>query len=231
MERARVLIIEDDPAMLRGLVDNFTLRGYAVTGAADGGEGLQAALGQQPDLLILDIMLPTMNGYEICRQIRDAGLDMPIIMLTAKGQEEDIVLGLKLGADDYVKKPFSVAELMARAEAFLRRYRAGAQELYRFGDCELHTGSARLTRAGREVELTPKEYRLLCYFVERRGRALTRDDIMRHVWGDDVLVTSRSVDRCVATLRSKIEAEPHRPRHVRTIRDIGYRFEIGAGED
>jgi len=227
MASAKVLIVEDDPAMLRGLMDNFRLRDYATLTAADGREGLEAALRERPDLIILDIMLPSMNGYEICRQVREAGLDMPIIMLTAKGQEEDVVLGLKMGADDYVKKPFSIRELMARAGAFLRRYGAEERDLHRFGDCELDTASARLIRNGEEVVLTPKEYRLLCYFVERRGRALTRDDIMRRVWGDDVLVTSRSVDRCVATLRAKIETDPHRPRHVRTIRDIGYRFESG----
>jgi len=225
MSRAKVLIVEDDPAMLRGLEDNFSLRGHATVTAADGREGLDAALGERPDLIILDIMLPSMNGYEICRRVRDAGLDMPIIMLTAKGQEEDVVLGLKMGADDYVKKPFSIKELLARADAFLRRYKAEDQTVHRFGDCELDVTSARLTRGGAEVELTPKEYRLLCYFVERHGRALTRDDIMSHVWGDDVLVTSRSVDRCVATLRAKIEPDPHHPRYVRTIRDIGYRFE------
>jgi DNA-binding response OmpR family regulator len=228
MPRAKVLIVEDDPAMLRGLTDNFSLRGHATVTAADGREGLDAVLRERPDLIVLDIMLPSMNGYEICRRVREAGLDMPIIMLTAKGQEEDVVLGLKMGADDYVKKPFSIKELLARADAFLRRYRAEAQTVHRFGDCELDVASARLTRDGVEVELTPKEYRLLCYFVERHGRALTRDDIMSHVWGDDVLVTSRSVDRCVATLRAKIEPDPHHPRFVRTIRDIGYRFE---GED
>jgi DNA-binding response OmpR family regulator len=228
MSRAKVLIIEDDPAMLRGLEDNFGLRGHHTTTAADGREGLDTALRKRPDLIILDIMLPSMNGYEICRRIREAGLDMPIIMLTAKGQEDDIVLGLKMGADDYVKKPFSIKELLARADAFLRRYRAGAREVFRFGDCELDRGSARLTRAGAEVVLTPKEYKLLCYFVERPGRALTRDDIMSRVWGDDVLVTARSVDRCIATLRAKIEVDPHRPRYVRTIRDIGYRFEEDA---
>jgi DNA-binding response OmpR family regulator len=225
MTRAKVLIVEDDPAMLRGLDDNFGLRGYATIIAADGRAGLDAARRERPDLVILDIMLPSMNGYEVCRQIRDQGLDMPIIMLTAKGQEEDIVLGLKMGADDYVKKPFSIKELLARAEAFLRRYAAEAREVHRFGGCELDTASARLTRDGVEVVLTPKEYKLLCYFVERPGRALTRNDIMSRVWGDDVLVTARSVDRCVSTLRSKVEADPHRPRFVRTIRDIGYRFE------
>jgi DNA-binding response OmpR family regulator len=220
-----VLIIEDDPAMLRGLQDNFELRGYRTETAAEGRQGLEAALSGSPDLILLDIMLPGMNGYEICRRIREAGREMPIIMLTAKGQEEDIVRGLRLGADDYVTKPFSIQELAARVEAFLRRYRPQDREIHRFGECELDTGSARLVRDGEEVALTPKEYRLLGYFLDRPGRALTRDDIMDSVWGSDILVTSRSVDRCIATLRAKIETDPHRPRHIRTIRDIGYRFE------
>jgi DNA-binding response OmpR family regulator len=221
-----VLIIEDDPAMLRGLQDNFELRGFRATTAADGKRGLEAALSEKPDLIILDIMLPGMNGYEVCRRIRETGLDMPIIMLTAKGQEEDIVLGLRMGADDYVTKPFGVKELMARAEAFLRRYKAVERELHCFGECELNVASARLTRKGEEVALTPKEYKLLCYFLSRPGRALARDDIMSAVWGSDILVTARSVDRCIATLRGKVEPDPHRPRHIRTIRDIGYRFEL-----
>ncbi len=222
----KVLIIEDDPAMLRGLVDNFELRGYVADAAPDGRQGLEKALGSAPDLIILDLMLPGMNGYEVCRRIRETGMDMPIIMLTAKGQEEDIVLGLRLGADDYVTKPFSIKELLARAEAFLRRYGRKEQEVYRFGDCELDLGSARLSRKKKEVPLTPKEYKLLRYFLTRPGRALARDDIMETVWGSDILVTSRSVDRCVATLRGKIEPDPHRPRHIRTIRDIGYRFTL-----
>ena len=227
MTRENVLIIEDDPAMLRGLQDNFELRGFTATTAADGKCGFERALSEKPDLIILDIMLPGMNGYEVCRRIRDTGLDMPIIMLTAKGQEEDIVLGLRMGADDYVTKPFSVKELMARAEAFLRRYKAVEREVHRFGECELNLASARLTRKGEEVPLTPKEYKLLRYFLSRPGRALARDDIMDAVWGSDILVTSRSVDRCIATLRSKVEPNPRLPRHIRTIRDIGYRFELG----
>jgi DNA-binding response OmpR family regulator len=227
MARESVLIIEDDPAMLRGLKDNFELRGYRTRTAADGERGLEAALEDRPDLIVLDIMLPRMNGYEVCQRIREAGLDMPIIMLTAKGQEEDIVRGLNLGADDYVTKPFSIKELLARANAFLRRRAMEQPETYHFGDCRLDTVSYRLFRGGAEVPLTPKEFKLLSYFLSRVGRALTRDEIMNAVWGHDVLVTQRSVDRCVATLRSKIEADPHRPVFIHTIRDIGYRFETG----
>lgn len=228
MSDATVLIIEDDPTLLRGLKDNFERRGYTVHSASDGVTGLRRALADRPDLVLLDIMLPGLNGYEICRQVREAELDMPILMLTAKGQEEDIVRGLELGADDYVTKPFGIQELLARCAAFLRRHRAAPpQESFAFGDCTLDLGSHQLFRDGDEVALSPKEFRLLELFVRRAGRALTRDQILRAVWGSDILVTTRSVDRCVTTLRGKIEPDPRRPRWIRTIRDVGYRFEMG----
>ena len=222
----RVLIIEDDATMLRGLQDNFQTHGYIVQTAQDGQTGLEQALADPPDLIVLDIMLPRVNGYEICRRIRERELDMPIIMLTAKGQEEDIIRGLELGADDYVTKPFSIRELLARAHAFLRRREAKPVDVHRFGDCVLDLASHRLLRNGAEVPLTSKEFRLLEFFVRRPGRALTRNDILNCVWGHSVIVTSRSVDRCVTTLRAKIEPDPHRPIYIHTIRDIGYRFEL-----
>ena len=225
MPSESVLIIEDDATLLRGLKDNFELRGYHVRSAGDGESGLEAALSGKPDLVLLDIMLPKLNGFEICRQIREAELDMPIIMLTAKGQEEDIVRGLNLGADDYMTKPFSVQELLARSGAFLRRRKASAPETYAFGDCKLDLRSHRLFRKDEELALSPKEFRLLELFVRQAGRALTRDEIMRSVWGSDILVTSRSVDRCITTLRSKIEPNPRQPCLIQTIRDVGYRFE------
>jgi len=175
---------------------------------------------------LLDIMLPKINGYEICRSVRLQKLDMPIIMLTAKGQEEDIVRGLELGADDYVTKPFSIRELLARVAAFLRRRQPDGEVAHEFGDCRLDLAAHKFYREGREVELTSKEFRLLQFLVERPGRALTRDTIMNSVWGGDVIVTARSVDRCVTTLRAKIEPDPPRPTYIQTIRDIGYRFEI-----
>jgi len=215
-----VLIIEDDPAMLRGLKDNFECEGYRVQAATDGERGLEAALDGQPDLIILDIMLPKINGYEICRLLRKEGLDVPIIMLTAKGQESDIVLGLSLGADDYVTKPFSVRELLARADAFLRRRRLeDKQQVCRFGDFELDVPSRQLLKNGAEVELTPKEFGLLEFMVRRAGCALTRDEILRSVWGHNVFVTLRSVDRCITTLRKKIEPDPGRPTIIKTIRE------------
>jgi DNA-binding response OmpR family regulator len=225
MTDATVLIIEDDPTLLRGLKDNFLDRGFRVRTAGDGQQGLDAALAETPDLIILDIMLPKINGYEVCRVIRRHDLDMPIIMLTAKGQEEDIIRGLELGADDYVTKPFNVRELLARAKAFLRRRQMKPSDEYQFGDCRLDLTAHKLYRAGVEVPLTTKEFRTLEYFVRRPGRALTRNDILDAVWGSSVIVTARSVDRCITTLRRKIEPDPRHPTFIRTIRDIGYRFE------
>jgi len=226
MPSENVLIIEDDPTMLRGLKDNFAFKGYRVSTAADGEAGLKAALDEKPDLIILDIMLPKINGYEVCRLVRKEGLDMPIIMLTAKSEESDLLLGLDTGADDYVTKPFSIRELLARAEAFLRRRRQGQPEQYRFGECELDMASRKLTKAGADVHLTPKEFGVLTLLVKRAGRAMTREHILRTVWGYDVFVTTRSVDRCITTLRSKIEADPARPAFIQTVREIGYRFEL-----
>jgi DNA-binding response OmpR family regulator len=220
-----VLIIEDDPTMLIGLRDNFEFKGYKVLTAADGEKGLKAALNSKPDLILLDIMLPKINGYEICRLIREEKLAMPIIMLTAKGEESDIVLGLNLGADDYVTKPFSIKELLARAAAFLRRAKKEVQDAYEFGGLRLDLSARRLTRKNKEIELSPKEFNLLEYFVKKPGRALTRDEILNAVWGYDCVVTSRSIDRFVTTLRNKIEPDPARPIFIHTIRQIGYRFE------
>jgi DNA-binding response OmpR family regulator len=225
MTGSRILIVEDDSALLRGLKDNFLTRGCVVDTAADGETGLTAALSGVHDLVLLDIMIPKVNGYEICRAMRERGVEVPIIILTAKGQEEDIILGLNLGADDYVTKPFRIRELLARANAFLRRRNMQAAEVLRFGEFELDPAAHKLFRNGKEVELTGKEFRLLEYFVLRRGRALARDGILDAVWGNSVIVTPRSVDRCVTTLRGKIEQNPRQPRLIHTIRDIGYRFE------
>jgi DNA-binding response OmpR family regulator len=216
----RILIVEDEPALLRGLKDTFQSQGFEVTAAPDGEAGLEAAMSCRPDLILLDIMLPRVNGYEICRAVRERGLQIPILMLTAKGQEEDIILGLNLGADDYIVKPFRRGELIARVKALLRRTRTQQPSSARFGDFELNLAAHKLFRKGKEVDLTAKEFRLLTYFVARRGCALTRDDILNAVWGNSVMVTPRSIDRCVATLRAKIE-----PAFIQTIRDIGYRFE------
>lgn len=227
MSHGPILIVEDEPALLRGLKDTFTSKGHEVLTATDGEAGLDLALSRHPDLILLDIMLPRMNGYEICRAIRERGLEMPILMLTAKGQEEDIILGLNLGADDYITKPFRIGELMARANAFLRRRNRKPADTVRFGAHEINLAVRRLFQKGREVPLTAKEFRLLAYFAARPGRALARNDILDAVWGASVMVTQRSVDRCVATLRAKVEPDPHNPTHIQTLRDIGYRFEPG----
>jgi len=221
-----VLIIEDDPTMLRGLKDNFEYKGYTVLTAVDGEDGLNTALNGKPDLILLDIMLPKINGYEVCRLIREEKLDMPIIMLTAKGQESDIILGLNLGADDYVTKPFSIKELLARAHAFLRRRRQAEPKVYTFGDCTLDVDSRVFTKNGIEHPLSPKEFNLLHYFLQKPHRALTRDDILNAVWGYDSYVTSRSIDRFVNSLRKIIEPDPHNPTYIKTIREIGYKFEL-----
>ena len=221
----KILIVEDDPTMLRGLKDNFEFKGYRVLTAADGEDGLNAALNEKPDLIILDIMLPKINGYEVCRLIRKEELEMPIIMLTAKGEESDIVLGLNLGADDYVTKPFSIKELLARAAAFLRRSKQTEQDVYEFGDFRLDIPARKLTRKGNEIKLSPKEFKLLELFLKKPGRALTRDDILNTVWGYDCYVGQRSIDRFVTTLRNKIEPDPHNPIFIHTIHELGYKFE------
>ena len=219
-----ILIIEDDPVMLRGLKDNFAYAGYTVLTAADGEAGLDAALDAKPDLILLDIMLPRINGYEICRLIRKENLDMPIIMLTAKGEESDIVLGLNLGADDYVTKPFSIKELLARVAAFLRRRQQDETQQITFGNFTLDLTACQLRSNDRNVTLTPKEFKLLAFFLTKQGKALTRDDILNHVWGYNSFCGHRSVDRCVTTLRNKIEPDPHNPTFIHTLRQIGYRF-------
>ncbi len=220
-----ILIVEDDPTMLRGLKDNFAFEGYKVVTATDGEAALNAALRTAPDLIILDLMLPKVNGYEVCRFLREEKVEIPILMLTAKGQESDVVLGLKLGADDYVKKPFSIKELLARAEALLRRNKRACAEVYEFGDCHLDCESRTFTRSGAEVALSPKEFELLRFFASRPGQALSRDLIMNSVWGYDAAVTPRSIDRFVNALRNKIEPDPSNPAHIRTVREFGYKFE------
>jgi two-component system, OmpR family, alkaline phosphatase synthesis response regulator PhoP len=225
IEVKTVLIIEDDPTMLRGLKDNFEFKGYRVLTAADGEAGLNAALDKKPDLIILDIMLPKINGYEVCRLIRQEKLDMPIIMLTAKGEESDIILGLNLGADDYVTKPFSIKELLARAAAFLRRSQQTDQDVYEFANCRLDIPGRKFTRGPHEIKLSPKEFKLLELFLKKPGRALTRDEILNAVWGYDCYVGPRTIDRFVTTLRNKIEPDPHAPIYIHTVREIGYKFE------
>jgi DNA-binding response OmpR family regulator len=230
VSEGRLLLVEDEPALARGLSDTLRAQGFDVHVAADGQRGLDMAAAVKPDLILLDIMLPKINGFDVCRTLRGQGVDVPIVMLTAKGQEEDVILGLTLGADDYITKPFRTGELIARAKALLRR-RGADRVVQRFGDCEIDMTARRVLRNGVPVELTAREFALLAYFASRPGRALARDTILNAVWGTSVFVTPRSIDRCVATLRSKVEPDPHNPIYIQTIREIGYRFEpTGAAE-
>lgn len=228
MNPARILIIEDDATLLRGLRDNFAFTGYQVDTASDGHEGLAKAIANAPDVVLLDIMLPGQNGFEVCRELRSRRSQATIIMLTAKAQEADIVRGLELGADDYVTKPFSIRELLARVRAFLRRKVAPQTETICFGPFELNRASRQLRKGASVVPLTSKEYGLLEFLASRPGRVFTRSDVLDAVWGRSAIVSQRSVDRCVTTLRGKIESDPRNPRWIQTIRDVGYRFEPDA---
>lgn len=212
--------------MLRGLEDNFRAKGYYVLTAVDGAQALATALKEKPDLILLDIMLPEMNGYEVCSHLREQGRDVPIIMLTAKDRESDIVLGLNLGADDYVTKPFSIKELLARVEAFLRRRRESEPLVYEFGDCRVDLAARTLTRAGQDVTLTPGEFKMLHLFLRKRGCPLTQDEIRSTVWGYSLFISVRDIDKAIDTLRSKVEPDPAHPQFLHTIENIGYRFEM-----
>ncbi len=225
-----ILIIEDDSVLVRGLKDNFINAGFQVSVAMDGESGLNLALDKNPDLVLLDLMLPKIDGYNVCREIRAAERDMPIIMLTANGQEDQIVHSLNSGADDYVTKPFGIRELVARVNAFLRRKPLIENEL-KFVDFVLDKKSRKLTKQGREISLTPKEFSLLLLFIAREGTSLTRETILNHVWKSSFLTTQRSVDRCVNTLRKKIEGDPANPQFIHSIREFGYKFELPKTSD
>lgn len=220
-----ILVIEDDAAILFGLRDNLQRAGYRVRSAGDGHLGLELVRTLRPDLVLLDLMLPGLSGHEVCRRIRDDGLEMPVVMLTALGEEAQVVRGLNLGADDYVTKPFGIGELMARVAALLRRRRRSTPDVVIIGTLEVDRGARRVSRGGVVLELTPKEYGLLEFFTRKAGRALTREQILNAVWGESAAVTDRSVDRAVTTLRAKIEENPNRPRLIQTVPQIGYRFE------
>ena len=225
MKPELILVIEDDAAILFGLRDNLQRAGYEVRSASDGHQGLELARTLRPDLVLLDLMLPGLSGHEVCRRIRADGLEIPVVMLTALGEEAQVVRGLNLGADDYVTKPFGIGELMARIAALLRRHRRVTPDVVHIGSLEVDRGARRVSRKGAEIELTPKEYGLLEFFTRKSGRALTREQILDAVWGDSAAVTDRSVDRAVTTLRSKIEENPNRPSLIQTVPRVGYRFE------
>lgn len=217
----RILIVEDDPSILRGIELNLQLEGYRVVTATDGPAALQILDREPVDLVVLDIMLPHLSGYQVCQKARAAGHTLPIILLSAKSAEIDIVMGLDLGADDYVTKPFRVAELLARIKAHLRR-RAPMASL-QFGDVEVDRVGRVVKRRGEEVELTAREFDLLDLLLERPGRAVTRETILQKVWGGDYFGTDRTVDNFITRLRQKLDT-PGEPRYLQTVRGVGYRF-------
>jgi two-component system alkaline phosphatase synthesis response regulator PhoP len=222
---ARILIVDDEPEMVRGLEDNLRFEGYQTLSASNGADGLALALREGPDLVLLDIMMPRLSGWDVLRGLRAKQLDIPVIMLTARGEEVDRVLGLELGADDYVTKPFSLRELLARVRAVLRRPGPRQRmETFAFGDVRLHVRARQVFRAGREVRLTRKEFDLLRYFVEHPGEVITRDRLLDEVWGYERFPTTRTVDTHVLRLRQKLERDPERPVHFLTIHAQGYRF-------
>jgi DNA-binding response OmpR family regulator len=224
----RVLIVEDDDAMAVALQDGFGYEGYDVSLARDGVDGLNRAEREGPDLMILDVMLPRMSGMDVCKKLRGAGNAVPIIMLTARGQEIDKVLGLKLGADDYVTKPFSFLELTARAEAVLRRAghgeTAGELETFRFGDVVVNWKRHEAHKGGEEMTLSPREFRLLTYMIEHRGQVVTRERLLKAVWDYPATALTRTVDTHMAKLRKKVEDTPSDPRYLVTVHRMGYKF-------
>ena len=222
----RVLIVEDDEAMAVALRDGFSWEGFDVRVAGDGASGLRLASEGQHDLVILDVMLPKMSGLDVCRRIRRDGLRVPVIMLTARGQEIDKVLGLKTGADDYVTKPFSFLELMARVEAVLRRASGYSDpvDLVEFGDVRIDFRRGEARKAGLPLSLSPRELRLMRYLVEHRGEVLPRERLLDAVWGYDDVPFTRTVDMHVAKLRKKIEDRPHDPTWIVTVHRVGYKF-------
>jgi two-component system alkaline phosphatase synthesis response regulator PhoP len=222
----KILIVEDEPDMVLGLKDNFEFEGYEVLTASDGQAGLERARSAKPDLLILDIMLPKLSGLEVCKALRGEGFESPIVMLTARGQEIDKVVGLELGADDYVTKPFSIRELLARVRAILRRSDGTKKRLsrYRFSDLELDFEAYRAKKGGLPLDLSPREFELLRYLIERKGETVTRDKLLEDVWGYESYPSTRTVDTHIAKLRAKIGDSGSEPRFILTIHGVGYKF-------
>jgi DNA-binding response OmpR family regulator len=222
----KILIVEDEPGMVAGLRDNFEFEGYQVLSAMDGVSGLERALADSPDLVILDVMMPRMSGLDVCKQLKSKRPAIPIIMLTARGQEIDKVVGLELGADDYVTKPFSIRELLARVKAVLRRVEPvkKVKDRYSFGDVEVNLQSCQVSRRGRSLDFSSKEFDLLKYFLCHPGEAITRDRLLEEVWGYDKFPTTRTVDAHIVRLRQKLEPKPDDPRFFLTVHGTGYKF-------
>jgi DNA-binding response OmpR family regulator len=221
----RILVVEDEPGIALALEDDLKMQGYEVEVVGDGDTAAHRARDQSFDLILLDIMLPRKDGFEVCRELRRANIRTPIIVLTAKTHEAEKVLGLELGADDYVTKPYSPRELRARIKTILRRATGELPEVYRFGEVEVDFTRRELRRAGQVVETTPLEFKLLETFVRRRGRVLSRQQLLDEAWGPDTFVTERVVDNQITSLRKKIEPSASQPRYLLSIRGIGYRFD------
>jgi two-component system, OmpR family, alkaline phosphatase synthesis response regulator PhoP len=224
----RLLLVEDEPGLVLTLTDRLTAEGYAVTSAGDGDEAIAEGTRAPYDVIVLDVMLPGRDGFDVCRTLRERGVRTPILMLTARGQLVDRVVGLKLGADDYLVKPFEMAELLARLEALLRRAampaRTAGAERYRFGDVQVDFRRVDVTRSGVPVELSALEFKLLRYFVEHRGATLSRDELLNEVWGYDAMPSTRTVDVHIAWLRQKLEDNPRHPQFILTVHGLGYKF-------
>jgi two-component system alkaline phosphatase synthesis response regulator PhoP len=222
----RLLLVEDEPGLVMTLSDRLAAEGYDVEAATDGESGLQRASSDAFDLVVLDGMLPLRDGFDVCRSLRQRGVTTPILMLTARGQVVDRVVGLKLGADDYLVKPFEMAELLARVEALLRRAPRALppNDGYRFGEIGVDFRKAEVTRGGAPVELSAREFKLLKYFIEHRGAALSRDELLNEVWGYHAMPSTRTVDVHVAWLRQKLEPNPRRPEYIQTVHGLGYKF-------
>jgi DNA-binding response OmpR family regulator len=222
---SRILVVEDDPAMSVALRDGFEFEKHAVLIANDGEAALTLAARETPDVIILDVMLPKKSGLDVCRELRKSGNNTPVIMLTARGQEVDKIVGLKIGADDYITKPFSFMELLARLEAVMRRTRreAGGEQIA-FGEVKLDFRKYHAFKSGIPLELTQREFRILRYFLDHANEVVSRDALLNHVWGYDASAVTRTVDTHVARLRQKIEEVPAEPRHLLTVHRVGYRF-------
>ena len=221
----RILIVEDEPDLAMSLEEDFRRQGHDVTIVGDGVRALEIGRGSGCDLIVLDVMLPKMDGFDVCAALRKSGVQTPIIMLTARTQESDKELGLDAGADDYVTKPFSIRELRARVRAQLRRFQRNRARVHQFGDCEVDFDRAEVRRAGRLVDVTAQELKLLAALLEQRGRVLSRDQLIAAAWGQHVAITDRAVDTHIFNLRKKIEPVPAEPRFLVGVRGLGYRFE------
>jgi DNA-binding response OmpR family regulator len=226
MIMTKILIVEDEPNMVTGLRDNFEFEGYEVITAEDGVTGLERALHESPDLVVLDVMMPRMSGLDVCKQLKAKRPSVPVIMLTARGQEVDKVVGLELGADDYVTKPFSIRELLARVKAVLRRAKGSPkdEESYSFGDVEVNLRSCQVSKRGKELDFSSKEFELLKYFLRHTGETLSRDRLLEDVWGYEHFPTTRTVDAHIVRLRQKVEPKPDEPRFILTVHGTGYKF-------